>query len=88
MITKCNTVSLIGISWGGAVCIAMAQILEAENIAVSLSLLEGLPNVFQDWTASLNQYGNINAKLIWNYFQMSNTVRIFNRVYYQMYNIY
>ncbi|VVC29213.1 Acyl transferase/acyl hydrolase/lysophospholipase,Ketoacyl-synthetase, C- [Cinara cedri] len=73
-ITKCKMVSLIGISWGGAVCIAMAQILEAEDIAVSLTLLEGLPNVFQEWTTSLNQYGNINAKLIWNYFQISNTV--------------
>lgn len=74
MITKCSTVSLIGISWGGAVCIVMTRMLEAENIAVSLTLLEGLPNVFQEWTATLTQYGNINAKLIGNYFQISNNV--------------
>uniref|UniRef100_A0A2S2P8N0 Fatty acid synthase n=1 Tax=Schizaphis graminum TaxID=13262 RepID=A0A2S2P8N0_SCHGA len=70
-ITKCGNVSLIGISWGGAVCVLMAQLLEADNIAVSLTLLEGIPNVIQEWTKSLLQYGNINAKLSLNYFQIS-----------------
>lgn len=74
MITKCGTVSLIGESWGSAVCILMAQILEAENIAVSLTLLEGIPNVFQEWTKSLMQFGNVNAKLVFNYFSINDTV--------------
>jgi hypothetical protein len=74
MITKCGTVSLIGESWGSAVCILMAQILEAENVAVSLTLLEGIPNVFQDWTKSLMQFGNVNAKLVFNYFPINETV--------------
>jgi len=73
-ITKCSNVSLIGVSWGGAVCLLIAQLLEAENIAVSLTLLEGIPNVLQDWTSSLLQYGNVNAKLLLNYFQISSTV--------------
>lgn len=74
MITKCGTVSLIGESWGSSVCILMAQILEAENIAVSVTLLEGIPNLFQDWTRSLMQYGNVNAKLVFNYFQINDMV--------------
>lgn len=74
MITKCGNVSLIGISWGGAVCIIMSQMLEAENIGVSLTLLEGLPNVIQVWTNSLTQYGNINVKLVLNYFNIDSTV--------------
>lgn len=77
MITKCSTVSLIGISWGGAVCIFMAQMLEADNMAVSLTLLDGIPNVLQEWTSSLRQYGNFNSKLILNYFQFSSVVIIF-----------
>lgn len=52
----------------------MSQILEAENIAVSLTLLEGLPSVIQEWTSSLTQYGNINAKLVLNYFKINSTV--------------
>jgi len=67
-------VSLIGVSWGGAVCVLIAQLLEAENIAVSLTLLEGIPNVLQEWTKSLLQNGSINAKLLLNYFEMSSTV--------------
>jgi len=54
--------------------VLIAQLLEAENIAVSLTLLEGIPNVLQDWTKSLLQYGNINAKLLLNYFQISSAV--------------
>lgn len=73
-ITNCGNVSLVGVSWGGAVCILMAQLLEAENIAVSLVLLEGIPNVLQEWTRGLVQYGNINAKLVMNYFQIKSVV--------------
>lgn len=73
-ITKCGNVSLIGMSWGGAVCVLIAQLLEADNIAVSLTLLEGIPNVFQEWTKSLLQYGSINSKLLLNYFQISSTM--------------
>lgn len=73
-ITKCGNVSLIGISWGGPVCVLMAQLLEADNTAVSLTLLEGIPDVIQEWTKSLLQYGNINAKLLLNYFQISSAV--------------
>lgn len=76
MITICGTVSLIGVSWGGVVSILMAQMLEAENIPVSLSLLEGTPHVIQDWTRSLMQYGSINAKLVSNYFKIDNEVKI------------
>lgn len=76
MITKCGTISLIGVSWGGVVAILMAQMLEAENIPVSLSLLEGTPYVIQEWTRSLMQYGSINAKLVSNYFQIENEVKI------------
>lgn len=76
MISKCGNVSLIGISWGGAVCIIMAQMLEAENIGVSLTLLEGLPYAIQEWTNSLTQYGNINARLVLNYFNINSTVII------------
>lgn len=61
-------------SWGGAVCLLMAQMLESENIAVSLTLLEGIPNVIQEWTSSLLQYGTINTKLVLNYFHMDNMV--------------
>lgn len=74
MITKCGNVSLIGVSWGGAVSIVMAQMLEAENIPVSLTLLEGIPKVIQEWTRSLKQYGAINTKLVLNYFQIDREV--------------
>lgn len=73
-ITICGNVSLIGISWGGPVCVLMAQLLEADNIAVSLTLLEGIPDVIQEWTRSLLQYGNINTKLLLNYFQISSAM--------------
>lgn len=75
MITKCGTVSLIGVSWGGVVAILMAQMLEAENIPVSLSLLEGTPYVIQEWTRNAMQYGSINVILVSNYFQIDNKVK-------------
>lgn len=79
MITKCSTVSLIGVSWGGAICILMAQMLETDNMAVSLTLLDGIPNVLQEWTSSLRQYGNFNSKLVSNYFRFSSVVIIINK---------
>lgn len=75
MITKCGNVSLVGVSWGGVVSILMTQMLEAENIPVSLSLLEGTPNVIQEWTRNFTQYGNINATLVSNYFQIDHKVK-------------
>jgi len=78
MITNHLTVSLIGVSWGGAVCILMAQILEAENIAVSLTLIEGIPDVIQEWASSLKQYGSINSKLVSNYFLFNHAVKTIN----------
>lgn len=63
-------------SWGGVMAIIMAQILEAENIAVSLTLIEGIPKVLHKWTKNLIHHGSINSKLVLNYFQTSTMVII------------
>jgi len=67
-------VSLVGASWGSVVCALMAQLLEADNVAVSLTLLESVPGAVQEWAGSLLQYGNVNSKLVSHYFQTDNTV--------------
>jgi len=73
-INRCSTVSLVGVSWGSVVCVLMAQLLEADNVAVSLTLLESAPGTVQEWAGSLLQYGNVNSKLVSHYFQTNNTV--------------
>lgn len=64
-------------------------------MAVSLTLLDGIPNILQEWTNSLKQYGNFNSKLVSNYFRFSSVViiinnyiifgyRLINNVYFQV----
>lgn len=49
--------SLIGESWGGIVALKMAQILEAQGTLVTVSLLEGDPEILTSWAKSF-QYNN------------------------------
>ncbi|XP_050524470.1 fatty acid synthase-like isoform X2 [Daktulosphaira vitifoliae] len=56
-ITNKNFVSLIGESWGGIVALKMAQILESEEIIVSVSLLYGDPyNIIERAKEVMNNY--------------------------------
>ncbi|XP_025202615.1 fatty acid synthase-like [Melanaphis sacchari] len=68
-ITEHRAVTLIGESWGGTVALVMAQILEAEGILVSLSLLNGVPSTLLSWISknlTLND-NNINMFLLSRY---------------------
>ncbi|XP_060836307.1 fatty acid synthase-like [Rhopalosiphum padi] len=67
-ITEHRAVTLIGESWGGAVALVMAQILETEGILVSLSLLNGIPSTLLNWTTkNLVLNDSINASLLSRY---------------------
>ncbi|XP_022162608.1 fatty acid synthase-like [Myzus persicae] len=67
-ITEHRAVTLIGESWGGAVALIMAQMLEAEGILVSLSLLNGIPSTLLSWTnKNLLLDHSINASLLSRY---------------------
>jgi len=48
-ISKNDSVSLIGESWGGVVALKIAQILEAQGTLVTVSLLNGDPKSVIDW---------------------------------------
>lgn len=43
-------VSLIGESWGGIVALKVAQILESQGIMVTVSLIDGDPEILIEWS--------------------------------------
>lgn len=70
--------SLIGESWGGIVALKMAQLLEAQGLLVTVSLLEGDPKSLIDWAESFLSNDNFINRLNKKYSSFSNEVNTIN----------
>jgi len=70
-------VSIIGESWGGIVALKMAQILENQGTLVTVSLLEGDPEILTIWSKSFLSNHNLTNKLKTMYCSCSNKVNIY-----------
>lgn len=55
--------SLIGESWGGIVALKMAQMLETRGTLVTVSLLEGDPEILTKWAESFLSNDYFTKKL-------------------------
>ncbi|VVC29220.1 Hypothetical protein CINCED_3A006213 [Cinara cedri] len=62
-ITDKHYISLIGESWGGIVALKMAQILEDQDILVTVSLIEGEPESLIEWAGCFLSNNNFIDKL-------------------------
>lgn len=68
--------SLIGESWGGIVALKMAQILESQETAVTVSLIEGDPGILTDWSESFLSNDNFINQLTTLYYSFYKEVFI------------
>ncbi|KAJ9584290.1 hypothetical protein L9F63_021359, partial [Diploptera punctata] len=68
-----NIYNLVGISWGGAITLEIARLLEAEGQKTRILLINGAPDTLQVSAQRLNEDGNFNLNLISTVLQTEET---------------